>query len=104
MCGGADGGRFDRGPPPYLGRLQPRPAASTAAARLPAKPNILLILTDDQDQMLGAGFEPADADSSVPTPMRKTRRLIGEAGVTARNFFAHSPICCPSRAELLTGR
>lgn len=65
--------------------------------------NIVLILTDDQDQMLGGGFDP-DAPRDAPTPMPKTRSLLGFAGSTARNMFAHSPICCPSRAQLLTGR
>ena len=37
-------------------------------------------------------------------PMTATRRLLGEEGVTARHNFVNTPICCPSRAELLTGR
>ena len=65
--------------------------------------NILLILTDDQDQTLGAGFIPG-ASADAPTPMPHTRRLLAREGSTAANYFSHSPICCPSRAQLLTGR
>ena len=57
------------------------------------RPNILLILTDDQDSELG-GTEPLGAG----------RRLIKEAGVEFTNGFVTTPICCPSRASILTGR
>ncbi|XP_077479073.1 glucosamine (N-acetyl)-6-sulfatase (Sanfilippo disease IIID), b [Stigmatopora argus] len=55
--------------------------------------NILLILTDDQDQNLGG-----------MTPMTKTKSLIGDAGATFVNSFTVTPLCCPSRSSILTGR
>jgi hypothetical protein len=51
-------------------------------------------------QMLGSSFPPhGDA-----TPMPKTKALMADLGATATNFFIHTPICCPSRSELLSGR
>ena len=76
-------------------------AAPPPPSPAPRRRNIVLILTDDQDQILGGGFVPGADDA--PTPMPRTRTLLGEAGATAANFFAHTPICCPSRAEMLTG-
>jgi hypothetical protein len=38
------------------------------------------------------------------TPMPKTQTLMVENGATAENWFIHTPICCPSRSELVTGR
>ncbi|KAL1520140.1 hypothetical protein AB1Y20_023612 [Prymnesium parvum] len=76
------------------------PAADADADARPARSNIVLFLTDDQDQMLGASF-PTLGDA---TPMPKARALLAHAGATATRFYAHTPICCPSRAELLTGR
>ncbi|XP_077398663.1 glucosamine (N-acetyl)-6-sulfatase (Sanfilippo disease IIID), b [Vanacampus margaritifer] len=55
--------------------------------------NILLIVTDDQDQILGG-----------MTAMKKTKSLIGDAGVTFVNSFTVTPLCCPSRCSILTGR
>jgi len=57
------------------------------------KPNILLVLTDDLDLTL---------EGTMALP--KTKALIGDQGVTAENWFVHTPVCCPSRAEILTGR
>ena len=36
--------------------------------------------------------------------MPKTKVLMADQGSTAQNFYIHTPICCPSRSELLTGR
>lgn len=54
--------------------------------------NIILILTDDQDLCM---------DSLLP--MENVKHLIGEKGTTFINAFTTSPICCPSRASILTG-
>ncbi|KAL3927810.1 MAG: hypothetical protein SGPRY_002661, partial [Prymnesium sp.] len=87
-------------PSPTFDKSSP-PSASAAASPLPhsAYPNIVLVLTDDQDLMLGGGIPTLGA-----TPMPHTKRLLAEQGAVATNFFAHSPICCPSRAQLLTGK
>ena len=57
------------------------------------RPNFVLVLTDDLDQTLGG------AASLV-----KTKRLIVKQGVDVTNWFVHTPVCCPSRSQLLTGR
>ncbi|PIK58794.1 putative N-acetylglucosamine-6-sulfatase [Apostichopus japonicus] len=56
------------------------------------KPNIIFILTDDQDVTMNG-----------ITPMKQTQKLIGDAGMTFTNMFASTPICCPSRSSILTG-
>ena len=58
-----------------------------------SKPNFVLFLTDDQDWALGGW-----------SPMRKAKKVLSESGVTMTNWFIHTPVCCPSRAELLSGR
>ncbi|KAL0120010.1 hypothetical protein PUN28_007995 [Cardiocondyla obscurior] len=55
--------------------------------------NIVLIVTDDQDSVLDG-----------MTPMTNTLNLIGSQGATFTNCFVASPICCPNRASILTGR
>jgi N-acetylglucosamine-6-sulfatase len=59
----------------------------------PPRPNILLFLTDDQDLELG---------SMGAMPFARERLVKG--GTRLSNFFAHTPVCCPSRSELLSGR
>ncbi|KAI8781287.1 N-acetylglucosamine-6-sulfatase isoform X1 [Biomphalaria glabrata] len=56
-------------------------------------PNIVLILTDDQDVALFGQY-----------PMPKTKQLIADAGMTFTNMFVSSPLCCPSRSSILTGQ
>jgi N-acetylglucosamine-6-sulfatase len=53
----------------------------------------VLFLTDDQDEFLGGW-----------TPMVKTQNLLAAQGMRASNWFIHTPVCCPSRGELLSGR
>ena len=74
--------------------------AMVAATEAAAKPNIVFFLTDDQDQMLGGSFPIHNG----VTPMPKTKTEMSDKGTTATNWFIHTPICCPSRAELVTGR
>jgi N-acetylglucosamine-6-sulfatase len=63
--------------------------AGAASAQV-AKPNVIVIETDDQDA----------ASMKV---MEKTNRLLGEAGATFTNNVVSFPLCCPSRATFLTG-
>jgi arylsulfatase A-like enzyme len=66
-------------------------ALSFPAAAHAARPNVVVIETDDQTV--------ADMAS-----MPQTQRLIGDAGVTFDNSFVSLSQCCPSRATFLTGR
>lgn len=68
---------------------------------MPQRPNIVWILTDDQDQLLGGSFPPTLGNA---TPMPKTKALMQDGGTHAENWYIHTPICSPSRSELLTGR
>ena len=74
-------------------------AAAFSGAK-PTKPNMVWFLTDDQDQELGASFP----NKGGVTPMPKTKKLMEEQGATALNWYIHTPICSPSRSELLSGR
>ncbi|XP_046573863.1 N-acetylglucosamine-6-sulfatase-like [Haliotis rubra] len=56
-------------------------------------PNIVFILTDDQDSEIGG-----------MTPMVKTKKLIANEGMTFDNMFVATPVCCPSRSSIFTGK
>ncbi|MDQ3954051.1 MAG: sulfatase [Actinomycetota bacterium] len=72
-------------------------AAAAATSRPPhaagaksKRPNILLVITDDQRSGLSV--------------MPQTRRLLGRNGVTFADAYAPTPLCCPARASIFTGR
>ncbi|MDE0775974.1 MAG: sulfatase-like hydrolase/transferase [Nocardioides sp.] len=63
----------------------------------------------------GTTYEPASqpnivfisADDMTLDEMRylpRVKRLLGQAGVTFTDFTAPQPLCCPSRAQQLTGQ
>ena len=67
---------------------------TTAGARsqaTPAKPNVIVIETDDQT-------------ASTLRAMPNVSRLLAAQGVTFTESFATWPLCCPSRATFLTGQ
>jgi arylsulfatase A-like enzyme len=61
------------------------------AAPAQAQPNLVVIVTDDQRW---------DTLAYMPTVQAE---LVGK-GVTFRNAFVVNPLCCPSRASILTGK
>ena len=68
-------------------------AAALGAEAPTRKPNIVFIITDDQDSML-------NATDVMP---HYVQRLAVE-GMQMVNAFVASPKCCPSRTSLLSGR
>jgi arylsulfatase A-like enzyme len=66
-------------------------AAPAGAAAQSGRPNIVVVLTDDQRW---------DTLATMPT----VHRELVQKGVTFANSFVVNPLCCPSRASFLTGR
>ncbi|MET9252730.1 sulfatase [Streptomyces sp. NPDC003717] len=66
-------------------------AGAATAAPAAARPNILLIVTDDQPK-----------DTAWATP--RTIGWLGEKGVTFRNGHVTTPLCAPSRSSVFSGR
>ena len=67
------------------------------------RPDVVVIQTDDQTL--------SDLYATLPRPgggriavMPVTRQRIGDRGVTFNRYYASTPLCCPSRTTLLTGR
>jgi arylsulfatase A len=73
------------------------PAQPTRAEPARSRPNVIVILTDDQGSV-DAGCYGAK-DLHTPSIDALARR-----GVRFTQFYAAAPVCSPSRAGLLTGR
>ena len=71
----------------------PVPSALAAGTKPKERPNIVLIVTDDQTLA-----------SYAPDVMPETTRLLEGGGTRFANGFVTSPLCCPSRASMLTGQ
>jgi arylsulfatase A-like enzyme len=68
-----------------------RAAGSATQARVdPQRPNVVIVLTDDQR-----------TDSLARMP--RVQRLLADKGTWFPNAQVPTPLCCPSRASLLTG-
>lgn len=68
----------------------PGKTPTSASAAVAARPNIVLLTTDDQTL-------------TDLRAMPVTRRLLQSHGVTLTGISPH-PLCCPARAEILTGQ
>jgi arylsulfatase A-like enzyme len=67
-------------------------AGSVTSVATAARPNILVVVTDDQR---------ADGTMQV---MPQTRDWLESAGTRYDNAWVTTPLCCPSRASILSGR
>jgi N-acetylglucosamine-6-sulfatase len=66
-------------------------SAGARPAQAPAKPNVLVVMTDDQTV------------ESLRV-MTNVRALLAAEGTSFANSFASFPLCCPSRSTFLTGQ
>ncbi|MQA72880.1 MAG: sulfatase-like hydrolase/transferase [Solirubrobacterales bacterium] len=78
---GCGGGGNEPNPP-----VQPSP-------RFDAQPNVILVLTDDQDL---AAYNRRTMPDTV--------RLLADRGTTFSRYVDATPLCCPARAALVTGQ
>lgn len=80
-------------PEPLIAAIAPGvpPSADTVVPVNPAKPNLVLIMTDDQTVRDLAA-------------MPWTLQLLRNQGLAFSNSFVSWPLCCPSRATLFTGQ
>ncbi|MBI4589322.1 MAG: sulfatase [Candidatus Rokubacteria bacterium] len=76
---------------PISALVAPQRPAPRGAILTPTRPNILVIMTDDQRQ----------DDMWV---MQRVDALLTQRGTTFSDSFASFPLCCPSRATFLTGQ
>ena len=67
------------------------PGSSRGQAAAAERPNIVVVMTDDQTMAELRG-------------MPATRRLVARRGVSFSRFYVSYPVCCPSRATYLTGQ
>jgi hypothetical protein len=77
-------------PPPPTPPPSPLPPPHPPLGK---QPNLVLVLQDDMDLYMGGW-----------TPMKQTTELISKRGATAKNWMIHTPVCCPSRGEILSGK
>jgi N-acetylglucosamine-6-sulfatase len=67
--------------------------AGNAAASTQTRPNIVLVTTDDQTM-----------GQLTQATMPRTLELLGRGGTTFTDAIATTPLCCPSRASMITGQ
>jgi N-acetylglucosamine-6-sulfatase len=76
-----------------LAATSARPGAQPTGERASQRPNLILIVTDDQTL--------AQLNAST---MPNTIELLGAQGTMFTNAIATTPLCCPSRAAMITGQ
>jgi arylsulfatase A-like enzyme len=77
----------------YLSKISSLILLWLSALALAKPPNIVFIISDDQDARLG----------SMNYMQNVQRSIVGE-GINVVNHFGTVALCCPSRATLLRGQ
>ncbi|MFZ9748027.1 MAG: sulfatase-like hydrolase/transferase, partial [Opitutaceae bacterium] len=72
-------------------------AWSLASAATPPRPNVVLVMADDQ----AWGETGYNGHPQVRTPVLDE---MARTGLRLDRFYAASPVCSPTRASVLTGR
>jgi arylsulfatase A len=80
----------------WIGRIGAAALAGTAHAQPARRPNVILIMSDDQ----GYGDLSCHGNPHIRTP---NLDRLSTQGATFTRFYV-SPVCAPTRASLLTGR
>jgi arylsulfatase A-like enzyme len=70
-----------------------RSYASISEPPPPVRPNILFIISDDQP-----------ANSVLPGVMDRTRQWFKDGGTYFPDAYSTTPLCCPARATIFSGR
>ena len=73
--------------------------SASSADSAAASPNILIIVTDDQRANGTMDISDPNLD-----PMRKTKQWFGAEGTRFAEGSVTTPLCCPSRSSIFTGR
>src|SRR5687768_1055980 len=68
------------------------PGTGAESQALEQKPNVIFIVTDDQRR------------KGTLSVMPKTVRWFVRGGTDFSNAFATTPLCCPARASIFSGR
>jgi arylsulfatase A-like enzyme len=77
-------------------------APNHASAAEDVPPNVLIVLTDDHRADWVAASPLRTTNTGQPF-MPYTESLMLNQGITFKNGFVTNPVCCPSRASILTG-
>lgn len=75
---------------------QPQPVTAHSQATLPTRPNLVIILTDQERQP--QHWPEGWAEANLPN-----RQRLVEHGLTFNRAFCNSAMCSPSRSTLFTG-
>jgi arylsulfatase A-like enzyme len=86
-----------------VGSLAVTGQGGTTQAGAAERANVVVIQTDDQNMSeLYARFAPPGLPEQAAMP--NTLGLIAGAGISFGRYYVSDPLCCPSRATLLSGR
>ena len=101
--------------PPVPKPATPPPAGPTESPPLGFRPNIVFILTDDQDKQQDSmdampktrslfGLDDVQTTSQAGQPITTSGCAGGGSCFSLERGYVATPICCPSRSSYLTGK